>query len=112
LTQFCLVNPSWTRDSLSRYRCNNQSHIHISEAERYELLENHLADLYCSKCGNDMKLCACARGRYNIVRLRRIVALHGFSCRFGEFLAYIRGTQLGRVMVAAIAMRALESEGD
>jgi hypothetical protein len=109
LTTFCLVNPSWTRDNLVTHRCNNQSHIHISEAERFQLLENHLADLYCSKCGNPLELCPCARGRFNIIRLRRIVALHGFSCRFGEFLAYIRGTDLGRVMVAAIAMRAIES---
>jgi hypothetical protein len=66
--------------------------------------------MYCAKCGNDCKLCKCWRPDYSIVRLRRIVALHGFSCRFGEFMAYIRGTDLGRVMVAAIAMRAIEEE--
>jgi hypothetical protein len=106
------VNPSWTQKSLARHHCRNKSHIHISEAERFQLLENHLADLFCSKCGNPMELCACARGRFNIIRLRRIVALHGFSCRFGEMLAYIRGSDLGRVMIAAIAMRAIEVEGD
>jgi len=78
-------------------------------AERNELLRNHLADLYCAQCGNPLELCGCARGRFTIIRLRRIVALHGFSCRFGEFLAYIRGSQLGKVMVSAIAMRPLES---
>jgi hypothetical protein len=68
--------------------------------------------MYCAKCGNDCKLCACHRGAFSIVRLRRIVALHGFSCRFGEFLAYIRGSELGRVMVAAIAMRPIEEGND
>jgi hypothetical protein len=66
--------------------------------------------LYCSNCGNPLELCACKRGHFSIVRLRRIVALHGFSCRFGEFMAYIRGTDLGRVMVAAVAMRPIEEE--
>jgi hypothetical protein len=103
------VLPSWTRDDLACHRCDNHSHIHITEAERFELLRNKLADLYCSRCGYPSELCACARGHFHIVRLRRIVALHGFSCRFGEFLAYIRGSELGRVMVSAIAMRPLES---
>jgi hypothetical protein len=110
---FCLVLPSWTRDDLGRHRCDNHSHIHISEAERFELLRNKLVDLHCSQCGYPSDLCACARGHFHIVRLRRIVALHGFSCRFGEFLSYIRGTSLGQVMVAAITHRPLEAaEGD
>lgn len=100
--------PSWTCESLLRHRCTNHSHIHISTEERNQLLENHLADLFCSKCGNPLELCPCARGRFNIVRLRRIVALHGFSCRFGEFMAYIRGSDLGKVMVAAITHRPIE----
>jgi hypothetical protein len=105
------VLPSWTAEALSRHRCDNHSHIHVGTAERDELLRNHLADLYCRDCGNPLELCPCVRrGRFTVVRLRRIVALHGFSCRFGEFMAYIRGTDLGRVMVAAIAMRAIEEE--
>lgn len=66
--------------------------------------------MYCAGCGNPPELCPCIRARFTVVRLRRIVALHGFSCRFGEFMAYIRGTDLGRVMVAAIAMRPVEEE--
>jgi hypothetical protein len=108
--RYCLALPSFTPEALSRHRCDNKSHIHISTVERNELLENHLADLYCANCGNPLELCPCVRGRFTIVRLRRIVALHGFSCRFGEFMAYIRGSELGRVMVAAIAMRPIEEE--
>jgi len=110
-----LVLPSWTRDDLPRHRCDNRSHIHITLAEREALLRNKLVDLYCARCGYPSDICNCAHNRdrdIRIVRLRRIVALHGFSCRFGEFLAYIRGSELGRVMVSAIAMRPLESEGD
>ncbi len=110
MARFCLVLPSWSADALSRHRCNNKSHIHVGAAERNELLQNHLADLYCANCGNPLELCPCARGKFSIVRLRRIVSLHGFSCRFGEFQAYIRATDLGRVMIAAIAMRPIEED--
>lgn len=100
--------PSWSASSLPVHRCDNKSHIHISAAERNELIENHLVDLHCRECGNPLELCPCARGRFTIIRLRRVVSLHGFSCRFGEFLASIRASDLGKVMVATIAMRPIE----
>lgn len=103
--------PSWSASSLAAHSCANKSHIHISTDERDELLRNGLADLYCRDCGAPLQLCPCKRrNRFTIVRLRRVVALHGFSCRFGEYQALIRNTGIGRVMIAAIAMRPVEEE--
>jgi len=83
----CLVPAHWTPREVAAHRCSDGSHIHISYAERAELLAAGVADWVVFP---------------RVVRLKRTVPLRGLSAKTGAYLAtqIYAGRAWARTMLA------------
>jgi hypothetical protein len=68
----CLVPAHWTAREVAAHPCSDGSHVHISYAERAELLAAGVADWVVFP---------------RVVRLKRTVPIRGLSAKTGEYLA-------------------------
>jgi len=68
----CLVPGHWTPREVAAHRCTDGSHVHISYAERAELLAAGVAEWVVFP---------------RVVRMKRTVPLRGLSTKAGEYLA-------------------------
>ena len=86
---FCLVAAHWTPREVAAHRCSDGSHVHISFAERAELLAAGAAEWVVFP---------------RVLRMKRTVPLRGLSAKAGEYLAaQVRARRAwARVMLADI----------
>jgi hypothetical protein len=83
----CLVPAHWTAREVQMHRCSDGSHIHITHAERREMLASGLVEYVLFP---------------RVLRLKRTVPLRGLSAKTGEYLAVsvYRGRAWARAMLA------------
>jgi len=83
----CLVPAHWTAREVQSHRCHDGSHVHITHAERRELMAAGLADYVVYPL---------------VVRLKRTMPLRGLSAKTGEYLALqvYAGRAWARIMLA------------
>jgi len=83
----CLVPVHWTPREVQAHNCWDHSHIHISHAERRQLIAAGVADYVVYP---------------RVLRLKRIVPLRGLSTKTGEYLAtqIYAGRAWARTMLA------------
>jgi hypothetical protein len=83
----CLVPAHWTSREVQLHRCSDGSHIHITHAERREMLAGGLVEYVLYP---------------RVLRLKRTVPLRGLSAKTGEYLALqiYRGSAWARTMLA------------
>jgi len=67
----CLVPAHWTAREVQSHRCSDGSHIHITYAERREMLAAGLVEALLPR----------------VLRLKRTVPIRGLSTKTGEYLA-------------------------
>jgi len=68
----CLVPVHWTPREVHAHSCSDGSHIHITYAERRQLIAAGLADYVVYP---------------RVLRMKRVVPLRGLSAKTGEYLA-------------------------
>jgi hypothetical protein len=78
LKRYCLVPARWTPDDLARHSCADRSHVHLSRSQVWDLEREGLLEWVRRPI---------SRAEKGIVKIRRIVAARGLSCRIGEALA-------------------------
>jgi hypothetical protein len=85
----CLVPVHWTPREVHRHSCSDGSHIHISHAERRQLMAQDLVEYVVYP---------------RVLRMKRTVPLRGLSAKVGEYLAVqlYEGRSWARVMLAAM----------
>jgi hypothetical protein len=85
----CLVPVHWTPREVHAHSCSDGSHIHISHAERRQLIAAGLADYVVYP---------------RVLRMKRTVPLRGLSAKVGEYLAVqlYAGRAWARTMLAAM----------
>jgi len=83
----CLVPVHWTPREVHRHSCSDGSHIHITHAERRQLMAQDLVEYVLYP---------------RVLRLKRTVPLRGLSARTGEYLAgqIYAGCAWARTMLA------------
>ena len=85
----CLVPAHWTAREVQAHRCSDGSHIHITHAERREMMAGGLVEYVLYP---------------RVLRLKRTVPLRGLSAKTGEYLALqlYEGRAWARIMLAAM----------
>lgn len=85
----CLVPVHWTPREVRAHSCTDGSHIHISNAERRQLIAAGVADYVVYP---------------RVLRMKRTVPLRGLSAKTGEYLAVqlYAGRAWARTMLAAM----------
>lgn len=85
---------------VSLHSCSDHSHYHVNDREADDL--RHI--------GRALWLIAPDKNRQGVLRLKAGYAVRGFSERFGQLLARIRHTELGRLLMAEITLRPMEGD--
>jgi hypothetical protein len=85
----CLVPVHWTPREVHAHPCGDGSHIHITHAERRQLIAAGVADYVVYP---------------RVLRMKRTVPLRGLSSKTGEYLAVklYEGRAWARVLLAAM----------
>jgi hypothetical protein len=85
----CLVPVHWTPREVHAHSCSDGSHIHISHAERRQLIAAGVVDYVIYP---------------RVLRMKRTVPLRGLSAKTGEYLAVqlYAGRAWARTMLAAM----------
>lgn len=74
----CLITASWTSEDLARHTCADNSHIHLSHSQVWQLESDGLIEWVHRPVNRRDK---------GIVRLCRLMPSRGLSCRVGAELA-------------------------